>query len=185
MRSIRSAKQAKIDYLAESEKYRPRKARTLLMGEAPPPSRRTYFYVPPKTMNNRRPICKDTSLPSTIFWHYFGERPTSKERYIQLLNCLKRKGIFLVDIVDWPLRVRIRGKGVDPDALRIIKREIPKLRTKLKRRKINVQDKDIVFLLPRLRYKRELKEEFPCSSYIRWICFRMSRGADRIRCPGS
>ena len=184
--SQRNAKKVRINYLAESKKYRPRKIRTLLVGEAPPPSGRTYFYFPTPTraMNNKRPIRKDTSLPSTIFWHYFGERPTSKERYIQLLNCLKNKGIFLVDIVDRPLRVRIRGKGIDPNALRIIKRAIPRLRTKLKRRKINVQDKDIVFLLPRCNYKKRLEEEFPRSSYFRWIEFRLSRGTDRIRCPG-
>ncbi len=35
-----------IDYLALSQAYRPAMIRTLLVGESPPPSGTSYFYLP-------------------------------------------------------------------------------------------------------------------------------------------
>ena len=96
-----------INYFEESEKFKPKEVKILLVGEAPPPSGKTYFYVP-KPMSNKRPIKDDRSLPATIFYHYFKERPETVERYIELLNKLKDMGIFLVDIIDEPIRISDR-----------------------------------------------------------------------------
>jgi len=100
-----------IKYFQESEEYRPKEVKTLLVGEAPPPSGKTCFYVP-KPMSNKRLIKDDRSLPATIFYHYFRERSETVERYIELLNKLKDKGIFLMDIVDEPIKIsdrRLKG----------------------------------------------------------------------------
>lgn len=95
----------KIDYFKESEKYKPANIKILLIGESPPPSGKSYFYVP-RAMSNRRSISSDRSLPATIFYHYFMKRPETKEEYIQLLLKLKEVGVFLIDIYDEPIRIR-------------------------------------------------------------------------------
>ncbi len=161
-----------INYLAESEKYRPKKILTLLVGEAPPPSRKTYFYMP-NSMRVKKEIEKDSNLPATIFNHYFGKRPENDVDYILFLRELQRNGIFLIDICDEPLRVRN-----SPEGLQRIIDEIPMLRGKMKRRKISIHDEDIVFLLARHNYKKFLKKAFPVSHMIRWIDFRMSPGQE-------
>ncbi|MBI5026434.1 MAG: hypothetical protein HZC12_06870 [Nitrospirae bacterium] len=120
-------------------------------------------------MSDKISIQKDRSLPATIFSHYFQKRPTTEEEYDNLLRLLQSKGIFLIDICDDPIKVRGNSNGIQ----RLIK-EIPKLRTKMKKRKINIEDKDIVFLLARKNYLKNIKQEFPISKYIRWIDFRMS-----------
>ena len=114
-----------IDYFRESEKYRPEVIRTLLIGEAPPHLGRTYFYVP-QAMSVKRSIENDTSLPATIFNHYFQDRPTTEDEYRAYLLQLKEHGVFLIDICSEPIRVRGSIEGVG----RIID-EIPKLKSKL------------------------------------------------------
>jgi len=79
-------------------------------------------------------------------------------------------GVFLIDICDEPIKVR----GY-PDGLRRIIEEIPNLRKKMAARGINVADKDVVFLLPRLSYLKHLRQAFPESNHVRWIDFRLSR----------
>ena len=86
-----------IDYFLKSEKYRPKEIKILLIGEAPPASGKTYFYVP-KPMNTSIPIREDRSLPATIFHHYFQQRPADVETYIQLLERLREMHRFLIDI---------------------------------------------------------------------------------------
>lgn len=157
-----------IEYHQESEKYRPESIRTLLVGEAPPPNGKTYFYVP-RPISNEGPIEKARSLPATIFNHYFQERPTSLERYIILLTHLKDDGIFLIDICSEPIRVRNCPEGVS----RIID-EIPKLRIKMVEKSIHVADQDIIFLLARNSYKKYILREFPDSQLYTWKDFRMS-----------
>jgi len=157
-----------IDYFRESEKYRPRKVTTLLVGEAPPPSGKAYFYLP-RPMSNKRPVRNDRSLPATIFYHYFQRRPKTEAEYIDLLFKLQNKGIFLIDICDEPLKVRGCKKNLE----RIVN-EISKLRNKMRLRNISIKDEDIIFLLPRKNYLKHLKGEFPNSKYFRWIDFRMS-----------
>lgn len=161
-----------INYLTESEKYRPKRIMTLLVGEAPPPNRKTYFYVP-NTKPVKVNIEKDRSLPATIFNHYFGKRPENDVEYYLFLRELQREGIFLIDICDEPIKVRDSMEGLQ----RIID-EIPMLRGKMKGRGILVPDEDIIFLLARPNYKKLLRKEFPVSQMIRWIDFRMSPGQE-------
>lgn len=74
-----------IDYFFESERYRPDVVIELLIAEAPPPSGTKYFYVP-KQMINSKSIEKDTSLPATIFYHYFKCRPETEQEYADMLE---------------------------------------------------------------------------------------------------
>lgn len=156
-----------IDYLAQSEKYRPKVIETLLIGEAPPPNGKTYFYLP-TTLRNNVPIARNRSLPATIFHHYFQRLPVDQEEYRELLLKLKRLRVFLVDILDEPIRVR--GSR---DGLRRIIESIPTLRAKFERRNIDVSDECIVFLLARTNYRKWIRQAFPKSSLVRWIDFRM------------
>ena len=41
-------------------------------------------------------------------------------------------------------------------------------------RKISIKDENIIFLLARNNYKKEIKREFPNSKLIRWKDFRMN-----------
>lgn len=158
-----------IEYFLESERYRPRTIKTLLVGEAPPFSGKTYFYAP-RAMSNAVPIEieNDRSLPATIFNHYFLERPTTIDRYKTFLLRLKEKGIFLIDICDEPIRIRKCPEGI----MRIID-EIPNLRSKMRVRDIHVADRDIIFLLARNNYEKNIKREFVDSQLVRWKDFRM------------
>ena len=158
----------KIDYISESEKYKPNQVSVLLVGEAPPPSKKTYFYLP-RALSNSKSIENDRSLPATIFYHYFQKRPSTKEEYENLLIELKKKGIFLVDICDDPIKVRNCPEGVTR-----IKNEIPNLRNKIKQTGISIPDTDIIFLLARSGYKRKLKSYFPNSRYDKWKDFRLT-----------
>ena len=115
-----------IDYLAQSEKYRPEVVETLLIGEAPPPNGKSYFYLPSAVRNNVS-IVRNRSLPATIFHHYFKKLPVDEGEYDELLLKLKKLRVFLVDILDEPIRVRASPEGVG----RIIQ-AIPKLRAELK-----------------------------------------------------
>src|SRR3974377_1408350 len=137
-----------INYFEESENYKPEKVRVLLIGEAPPPSGKTYFYIP-REMTNNLPIEKDTSLPATIFHHYFKKRPKTEDEYKALLMELKKLGIFLIDICDEPLRIR-DNNGIHRGNLDRLIMEIANLRNKIELRGISIEDKDIIFLLPRL-----------------------------------
>ena len=158
-----------IDYLKESENYRPNVIKQLLIGEAPPPSKNAYFYIPPKRCKIGLLIEKDRSLPATIFYHYFQQRPKTTDDYHALLQRLREKGVFLLDICDEPIKVRHCPDGVQ----RIID-EISNLRKKMAARGITVADRDVVFLLPRMSYLKYLKRAFPESKYVRWKEFRLS-----------
>lgn len=157
-----------IDYLAESEKYRPRVIETLLVGEAPPPSKSSYFYVP-TSLNSQRPIRGYRSLPATIFHHYFRRLPNDAADYEALLLDLKARGVFLVDILDVPIKVRN-----DPDGLARVVEAIPRLRGKLIQRDIALADECIVFLLARNNYRRHLRQAFPTSTMVSWLDFRLN-----------
>ncbi len=158
-----------IDYISEAEKFRPKVIRTLLIAEAPPPSGRKYFYVP-RDVSTKRPIANDRNLSATIFNHYFRKRPSTKEGYEKLLRKLQERGIFLIDILDKPLRIRGNKKNK-----RILIKQIPKLRKKIKSRKIKIEDKKIIFLLPRKSYKSYIKRHFPNSKIISWANFRRTK----------
>ena len=156
-----------IDYLAQSENYRPDVIKTLLIGEAPPPSRKSYFYLPARIKRNV-PIERNTSLPATIFYHYFKKLPKDEKEYHQLLINLQELGVFLVDIVDEPIKVRN-----SPEGLRRVITEIPNLRSKLMQRDIIVSESEITFLLARRNYQKCIRAEFPKATLIRWKDFRL------------
>jgi len=164
-----------INYREQANKYRPGKITTLLIGEAPPPNGKKYFYMP-VDLKNGRIIEKNASLPATIFHHYFGKKPHSKAEYKIFLNKLKNAGIFLVDIIDEPLRIRDRNRirQRNQENLAYLVRQIPKLRKKLKNFKIKIEDENIIFLLARPDYKKHLKNEFPKSHFFRWKEFRLN-----------
>lgn len=155
-----------IDYRSESEKYRPQVVNTLLVGEAPPASRQTYFYVP-RQIPISRPIEDDRSLPATIFQHYFGTRPRSKDEYTDFLVTLKDQGVFLVDICDEPIKVRDSDVGV----CRIIS-EIPRLGQKLRMRGVVVSEDAMIFLLARRNYESHIRHAYPRAPRVTWKWFR-------------
>lgn len=157
-----------IDYLKESEKYRPEIIKTLLIGEAPPHSGQTYFYLP-TSLSNANTIRNDRTLPATIFCHYFGQRPQGQYEYTEFLNRLKEVGIFLVDIYDQPIKVR-----GSPEGERQIIEAIPKLRNKLLNRGIKIHERSTIFLLARNSYTKHIKKYFPNAERIPWIKFRMA-----------
>lgn len=163
-----------IDYFVESEKYKPKVVKTLLIGEAPPPDREHYFYLPAK-LRKYKDISKDNSLPATIFNHYFHKIPTDTEEYKKRLEDLCKKGIFLIDICDEPLKIRDRNcpGQVNHKNLKILIENIPTLRDKIKKRIPDIDDKNIIFLLARKHYINVLKKYFPNSIFYHWIEFRI------------
>lgn len=158
-----------IDYKKESEKYRPKEIKILLVGEAPPSNKKTYFYIP-KPMNPNRNIKNYISLPATIFNHYSIKIPLTEKKYITALKKLQKRRIFLIDIIDEPIRVR-----KNPIGLYKVKREIKNLRIKMKMRKIKIEDKNIIFLLARNDYRRDINNEFPNANKISWVNFRINQ----------
>src|SRR5258708_2835038 len=114
-----------LDYHALSERYRPEQITTLLVGEAPPPSGVSYFYLP-AALRVTADIRANRSLPATVFHRYFKKLPRDSAEYAQMFSALKKMGVFLIDICDEPIKVRDNAAGV----ARIID-EIPRLRLKL------------------------------------------------------
>lgn len=157
-----------INYKEESKKYRPIKISILLVGEAPPPSGKKYFYVP-TILRNHLPIIKDSSLPATVFQHFFQKRPEGESEYIDMLKKLQAKGIFLIDLVDEPIKVRN-----NPEGLLKVRTGVSNFRKKMQKLDIFIDDKNIIFLLARNNYSAQIKAEFPESERISWIKFRMN-----------
>lgn len=157
-----------IDYTKERNKYRPEIIKTLLIGEAPPPSGETFFYVP-RIISLAKSIEDDTSLPSTIFSHYFDKRPETIEEYERFLRQLQKQGIFLIDILDLPLKIRENKEN----ELYLVS-QIPNLRDKVKSMKIGLDESDWIFLLARTSYTKHLNREYPLAQKIRWKDFRIN-----------
>lgn len=86
-----------------------------------------------------------------------------------LLKELQKRGIFLIDIYEKPIKVRNNLVGIQK-----ITDEIPQLRRKLAARNIEIADSNIVFLLARGNYQKQIKAVFPDSKQIRWIKFRLT-----------
>ena len=95
------------------------------------------------------------------------------QEYENLLNRLKDMGIFLMDIVDEPIKIRDK-EGINQKNLAYLISKIQQLRRRIRARGIRISDENITFLLPRINYKKHLQEEFPHSRLIRWIDFRLS-----------
>jgi hypothetical protein len=163
-----------LPYFELSEEYKPEKVETLLVGEGPPPSGKRYFYLPTK-MNPKRDIRDYRSLPATIFYHYFRSIPSTVEEYESLLIKLKERNIFLIDILDKPLKIRDRSSvdGINKENYDLLISNIYRLKDKIKERSIDISEDRIVFLLARTSYEKELKREFPNAQYFRWIDFRL------------
>ncbi len=157
-----------IDYERERNKYRPEVIKTLLIGEAPPSSGRTFFYVPQKLAIGKK-IEDDTSLPSTIFNHYFDKRPESIEEYDKFLVELKQQGIFLIDILDEPKRIRNNQANEQ-----YLITHIPKLRDKVRTMGIELAESEWIFLRARNTYEKYLNIELPIPKKIRWKDFRLT-----------
>ena len=163
------------DYHLMAEQYRPAKIEYLLIGEAPPPSG-VYFYKPMK-LPRIREVEKNQSLPATIFNHYFKRLPKNDEVYLSLLGALKQRGIFLVDIIDDPIKVRSRAEGVNPDSIQKIIAGIKTLKARLEQRDIVIPENRMTFLLPRQHYVKDIRAEFPNACRRRWKDFRMNTKA--------
>jgi hypothetical protein len=163
-----------LDYKILATKYKPEKVTTLLIAETPPPNGERYFYLP-RMLRNGGKIENDQSLPATIFHHYFGKRPSTEAEYEGLLFRLKEKDIFLIDLIDEPRRIRDRNgiRQRNQENLAYLINQIPLLRKKIENLEIKIDDENIIFLLARNDYKRQLKEEFPCSQFYKWKEFRM------------
>lgn len=164
-----------MDHKLISDEYKPTLINTLLIGEAPPPSGSSYFYVP-EVMNPNIDIRTYSTLPATIFYHYYKTIPDSKEKYKLLLKKLERDGIFLIDICDIPLKIRDESLPgwINTDNLNALIAEIPKLKDKIIDRIGTIDEYNITFLLARKHYKRYLKEHFPNAKYYAWKEFRMN-----------
>jgi hypothetical protein len=157
-----------IDYEALRNKYRPERIKTLLIGEAPPPNGKTFFYLP-KEMS-RRPIEDDASLPATIFNNYFGKRPDSIPEYSEFLLRLKDQGVYLIDIIDEPKKIR-GNKQNECDLVE----EISDLETKIAKLGIALPQECWIFLLARNSYKKKIRECYPSAQMIRWKDFRLPK----------
>jgi hypothetical protein len=170
-----------MDYYEVAKKYQPASIRTLLVGETPPPSGK-YFYLP-MPMYPARPIETDSSLPATIFHHYFGTRPQNVDEYHHYLVALQTAGIFLIDILDEPLKIRDRSfpNGIHPENLAQVIAAIPHLQNKIQAREIDIAERNMVFLLARKHYRTHLRQAFPAAQYWTWKAFRM-REVDCVCC---
>lgn len=159
-----------LNYKQIAEEYKPHKIKTLLIGEAPPPDGESYIYIP------HVPV-PETSLPSTVFQHYFGKKPSTIEEYKAYLEKLCEHEIFVMDICDLPLRIRNDNfpDRVDPQQLAVLISHIPLLYQKIISRGINIPGEQIIFLMARNRYYRQIRENFPKSKAFLWRDFRRSR----------
>jgi hypothetical protein len=88
---------------------------------------------------------------------------------------LKEHGIFLIDIIDDPKR--IRGNKENENYL-ISK--IPLLRDKIKSLGIELEEEKWIFLLARTSYKKHLNQLFPFVKKIRWKDFRITNDKSNL-----
>jgi len=163
----------KLNYNSLSNQYKPTKIKILLIGEAPPPNGKTYFYKVPDNYSPKKTIEGDYSLSATIFNHYFGRRPNDRHEYEDFLNLLKRDGIFLIDMYKYPEDFR-GNKELRRKLFTDI--NIEKLLIEIKSLK-NEESFKIIFLLARNYLKCQLdilRERFPTADLIRWKEFRMN-----------
>jgi hypothetical protein len=172
-----------INYNELASLYKPTKISTLLIGEAPPPSGKKYFYLIPDKYNPRNPIEQDQSLPATVFNHYFGRRPNSPEEYRKFLICLKEHGIFLIDLINLPLRIRNNKEhgGINIESIEQVFSDANLAVLNNRIEEIADANTEIIFLIAR-NYKKVYKSKlsittgipFTKKNYIRWKDFRLT-----------
>lgn len=163
-----------MNYHQLAQNYKPKKIDILLIGEAPPPNGTSYFYqIPPKYSLKNVSIEKDASLPATIFNHYFGRRPNDSVEYKKFLVCLEKRGIFLIDIINDPIRIREKNglnqanlnKLLSPLNLADLQKRIDTL---------SHENTEVIFLLARNKYKKVLQISFRnVKQFIPWKNFRL------------
>lgn len=168
-----------MNYELLAKKYQPKKINTLLIGEAPPPNGKKYFYLIPENYRlSSKTIEDDCSLPSTIFNHYFGRRPFDSEEYEHFLNQLKERGVFLIDIIEEPIQIRDRQKrGLNEENLNRLFSEENLKRLKTKVDSLISTETNLIFLYARgykKEYRDRLKRIFENSISFRWKDFRLN-----------
>lgn len=169
-----------MNYATIAKPYKPKCIKILLIGEAPPRNGKSYFYaVPEKYPTRNTSIENDSSLPATIFNHYFGRRPNDEIEYAQFLHSLKEKGIFLIDIINEPLEIRKKDKSINTDNIDILvsPKNLNDLINRINCLPITTETK-IVFLMARKSYKKRLKDFLKNKlvlelTFIAWKDFRM------------
>lgn len=166
-----------MDYKEIAKQYKPSIIKTLLIGEAPPPDGKTYFYhIPEKYSIPKSEIEDDTSLRATIFNHYFGRRPSDRNEYLKFLNCLKERGVFLIDIINENLLIKKRGQPFNQENINklVSTNNLCDLQNRISN--LVTKDTKTLFLLPTGRqYIKVLKESFSNSSFINWKNFRLDK----------
>lgn len=172
-----------INYSKTSSLYKPKKIRTLLIGEAPPPSGEKYFYKIPKKYVVSKIIADDTSLPATIFNHFFGRRPNNSEEYGEFLESLKENGIFLIDLINLPLKIRDKKEkgGINKELVDNVFSDTNLVDLKNRINELSDSETEIIFLLAR-KYKKDYKNrlsetlgiKLTKKNYIRWKDFRLT-----------
>ena len=170
-----------MNYEKLADLYKPDIIQTLLIGEAPPPNGKNYFYkVPEKYPSRNNSIEDDASLPATIFNHYFGRRPNDAKEYEHFLQCLKERGIFLIDIINEPLEIKKKDKSLNQENIGTLVSEsnLKDLSERVKKLPVTNETK-IIFLMARKIYQKRLKDGIKNKfhtepTYISWKDFRMN-----------
>jgi hypothetical protein len=134
-------------YEIMAQNYFPNEVNILLIGEAPPQNG-SYFYKIPETYKPVGNVANDSSLTATIFNHYFGTRPNDTEEYKQFLECLKERGVFLIDIINENLEIKKRGLPFNKDNIKklVSLENLGGLKSRIKI--LTSSDTKIIFLLP-------------------------------------
>lgn len=159
-----------INYDELAKKFKPAHIRELLIGEAPPPTEKSYFYMPTKPGAGFH-----FSLPGIVFRHYFGKIPKNIEEYIEFLNQLKDMGVFIIDITNEPLEVSRKIPGekwpkIVPESIEELKNALPALKKRIE--KMGIDERNVTFVLPRQHYLSNIKQLFPDSNiYKSWKSF--------------
>lgn len=163
-----------MEYKEIAKQYKPTIIKNLLIGEAPPPNGKNYFYkVPEKYPTRNTSIENDTSLPATIFNHYFGRRPKGLNEYRQFLECLKEAGIFLIDIINEPLEIRRKDKSLNQENIDKLISDDNLNELECRINSLTNNDTKVIFLLARTKYLKSLRIKFPNYSFVTWKCFRL------------
>jgi hypothetical protein len=161
-----------INYKKLSKKNKPLgNIKTLLIGEAPPPNGTTYFYLPGESRLHIL-IEDDNSLPATIFNHYFDNRPNDKIEYQKFLDILKQNGIFLIDMHEKLLQIRLR-KELKLENVEKVRQQIPMLKERIKNIKGVTKKTKVIFLMPHPVYNAAIHNFFTNPTIKSWKEFRM------------
>jgi len=171
-----------LNYENIAEDYKPDLIKILLIGEAPPSNGKKYFYKVPEKCSFSKKIEDDRSLPATIFNHYFNKRPQDSDEYKKYLDCLRNNGVFLIDMINEPLKIRDDKEkgGINKDNLDKIFSDMNLYLLKTRISGLINDKTQIIFLVPR-NYKKVLKNKLSellgialdRNNYFPWKHFRL------------